>query len=139
MLDIPELKSRIKYEETKLFILRVMVALIILYDHVHPVGAFAKGECEPRSQPKHSSSFFSGKKILPVDWNRCDFLQENVFNVRLRFVSGSSVDIKGCIRVLKDHGGGAEGLFNALRYTTKHLNDNNTPKSTKSIVFEDPT
>ncbi len=43
MLDIPELKSRIQHEETELFILRVMVAIVILYDHVHPTGAFAKG------------------------------------------------------------------------------------------------
>jgi CYRIA/CYRIB Rac1 binding domain len=44
MLEMPELKSRLQYEETELFILRVMVAIIILYDHVHPTGAFAKGE-----------------------------------------------------------------------------------------------
>ena len=44
MLEIPELRSRLQYEETELFILRVMVAIIILYDHVHPTGAFAKGK-----------------------------------------------------------------------------------------------
>ena len=44
MLDTPELKSRLQFEETELFILRVMVATIILYDHVHPTGAFAKGK-----------------------------------------------------------------------------------------------
>ena len=44
MLDSPEMKSRLKYEETELFILRVMVATIILYDHVHPTGAFAKSK-----------------------------------------------------------------------------------------------
>ncbi len=34
--------SRFENEETALFCLRVMVGVIILYDHVHPVGAFAK-------------------------------------------------------------------------------------------------
>lgn len=34
--------SRFRNEETILFVLRVMVGLIILYDHVHPIGAFAK-------------------------------------------------------------------------------------------------
>lgn len=29
-------------EETQLFVLRVMVGLVILYDHVHPNGAFVK-------------------------------------------------------------------------------------------------
>ena len=43
MLDTPELKARLKYQETELFLLRVMVATIILYDHVHKTGAFARG------------------------------------------------------------------------------------------------
>lgn len=34
--------SRFKNPETKLFCVRVMVGVIILYDHVHPVGAFAR-------------------------------------------------------------------------------------------------
>ena len=42
MLTTPELKSRIRTRETELFILRVMVAIIILYDHVDPIGAFDK-------------------------------------------------------------------------------------------------
>ena len=48
-----EYSSRFKSEETKFFCLRVMVGVIILYDHVHPVGAFAKtssievGICSP--------------------------------------------------------------------------------------------
>jgi CYRIA/CYRIB Rac1 binding domain len=35
-------RSKITIEETVMFCLRVMVGVIILYDHVHPVGAFAK-------------------------------------------------------------------------------------------------
>ena len=35
-------RSKFSSEETVLFCLRVMVGAIILYDHVHPVGAFAK-------------------------------------------------------------------------------------------------
>ncbi|GFS01897.1 protein FAM49B-like [Elysia marginata] len=41
MIENQEYRSRIR-EETQLFCLRVMVGVIILYDHVHPVGAFAK-------------------------------------------------------------------------------------------------
>ena len=44
MLDTPELRKRIQQQETERFIIRIMVALIILYDHVHPTGAFAKGK-----------------------------------------------------------------------------------------------
>lgn len=43
MLDSPEMRARLMFEETEPFILRVMVAAVILYDHVHPTGAFAKG------------------------------------------------------------------------------------------------
>nr|XP_053641944.1 LOW QUALITY PROTEIN: CYFIP-related Rac1 interactor B-like [Cherax quadricarinatus] len=90
MLENPELIARFRREETKLFILRVMVALIILYDHVHPVGAFVKA---------------------------------------------SNVDVKGCVKVLKDQpASSSENLLNALRYTTKHLNDDNTPKQIKMLL-----
>ncbi|RXM99910.1 Protein FAM49B [Acipenser ruthenus] len=42
MLETPEYRSRFASEETASFCLRVMVGVIILYDYVHPVGAFAK-------------------------------------------------------------------------------------------------
>ena len=34
--------ERMENEDTQMFCLRVMVGVIILYDHVHPVGAFDK-------------------------------------------------------------------------------------------------
>ena len=39
---IREYRSRFASEDTVSFCLRVMVGVIILYDYVHPVGAFAK-------------------------------------------------------------------------------------------------
>ncbi|KAG8133945.1 putative Protein FAM49B-like protein [Naja naja] len=85
-----EYRSRFTNEETVSFCLRVMVGVIILYDHVHPVGAFAKT---------------------------------------------SKIDMKGCIKVLKDQPpNSVEGLLNALRYTTKHLNDETTSKQIKSML-----
>ncbi|ELK13992.1 Protein FAM49A [Pteropus alecto] len=42
MLETPEYRSRFTSEEALLFCMRVMVGVIILYDHVHPVGAFCK-------------------------------------------------------------------------------------------------
>uniref|UniRef100_A0A8D3E6Q0 Family with sequence similarity 49 member Bb n=1 Tax=Scophthalmus maximus TaxID=52904 RepID=A0A8D3E6Q0_SCOMX len=71
MLETPEYRSRFTSEETVSFCLRVMVGVIILYDYVHPVGAFAKS---------------------------------------------SKIDMKGCIKVLKDQPpNSVEGLLNALR------------------------
>lgn len=60
-------------QETHFFILRVLVGLIILYDHVHPNGAFVKS---------------------------------------------SGIDVKGCVRLLKDQSEKfeTENLLNALRY-----------------------
>ncbi|KAK5898079.1 hypothetical protein CgunFtcFv8_015527 [Champsocephalus gunnari] len=90
MLETPEYRSRFASEETVSFCLRVMVGVIILYDYVHPVGAFAKS---------------------------------------------SKIDMKGCIKVLKDQPpNSVEGLLNALRYTTKHLNDESTNKTIKSML-----
>lgn len=63
--------SQFQREETQLFVLRVMVGLVILYDHVHPHGAFVKA---------------------------------------------SNVDVKGCVKLLKDQPAvRSEGLLNALR------------------------
>ncbi len=42
IIETPELSQRFTNPETILFIQRVMVGAIILYDHVHPVGAFSK-------------------------------------------------------------------------------------------------
>uniref|UniRef100_UPI00398F4306 CYFIP-related Rac1 interactor A-like n=1 Tax=Pristiophorus japonicus TaxID=55135 RepID=UPI00398F4306 len=90
MLESQEYKSRFNNTETFLFCMRVMVGVIILYDHVHPVGAFAKS---------------------------------------------SKIDMKGCIKILKEQPPAcAEGLLNALRYTTRHLNDDTTSKQLRSML-----
>ncbi|MEE6484361.1 hypothetical protein FKM82_013849 [Ascaphus truei] len=86
MLETPRFTST----ETLLFCMRVMVGVIILYDHVHPVGAFAKT---------------------------------------------SKIDMKGCIKVLKEQPStSTEGLLNALRYTTRHLHDDTTSKQIRALL-----
>ncbi|XP_061835153.1 CYFIP-related Rac1 interactor B-like [Nerophis lumbriciformis] len=90
MLETPEYRSRFTSDETVLFCLRVMVGVIILYDHVHPAGAFVKT---------------------------------------------SNIDMKGCIRLLQEQpASSVEGLLNALRYTTKHLNEDTTPKHIRNML-----
>ncbi|CAL8277673.1 unnamed protein product [Lota lota] len=90
MLETPEYRSRFASDETILFCLRVMVGVIILYDYVHPAGAFVKT---------------------------------------------SGIDMKGCIRVLKEQPpSSVEGLLNALRYTTKHLNDDTTSRQIRNML-----
>uniref|UniRef100_A0A663EWC9 CYFIP related Rac1 interactor A n=1 Tax=Aquila chrysaetos chrysaetos TaxID=223781 RepID=A0A663EWC9_AQUCH len=90
MLETPEYRSRFTSEETLMFCMRVMVGVIILYDHVHPVGAFSKT---------------------------------------------SKIDMKGCIKVLKEQPPDTvEGLLNALRFTTKHLNDESTSKQIRAML-----
>lgn len=43
--DVPEVKDFTIDDETKLFVIRVMVGLVVLYDHVNePNGAFNKGK-----------------------------------------------------------------------------------------------
>ncbi|GIY92957.1 CYFIP-related Rac1 interactor B, partial [Caerostris extrusa] len=71
MIENSEFCSRFHREDTILFVLRVMVGLIILYDHVHPVGAFSRN---------------------------------------------AHIDVKGCIKVLKDQPTNVvEGLLNAFK------------------------
>uniref|UniRef100_A0A8C9VZH3 CYFIP related Rac1 interactor B n=1 Tax=Scleropages formosus TaxID=113540 RepID=A0A8C9VZH3_SCLFO len=48
-----------------------------------------------------------------------------------KFVS----EMRGCIKVLRDQPrNSVEGLLNALRYTTKHLNDESTSKNIKAML-----
>ncbi|CAH1398048.1 unnamed protein product [Nezara viridula] len=90
MLETPSLAGQFEREETELLVLRVMVGLIILYDHIHPQGAF---------------------------------------------VRSSPVDVKGCVRLLREQAPiKSEPLLNALRYTTKHLNEDATPKQIKNLL-----
>nr|XP_018916474.1 PREDICTED: protein FAM49B-like [Bemisia tabaci] len=90
MLENPSLISQFEREETRLLVLRVMVGLVILYDHVHPQGVFVKG---------------------------------------------NGVDVKGCIKLLKEQPSvRSEGLLNALRYTTKHFNEESTPKYVRNLL-----
>ena len=90
MLENPELIARFRQEETQLFILRVMVALVILYDHVHPVGAFVKA---------------------------------------------SNVDVKGCVKVLKEQpASSSENLLNALRLVVV-TNSHNAERCCSVIIY----
>jgi hypothetical protein len=66
-----------------------MVGVIILYDHVHPLGAFVKM---------------------------------------------SNIDMRGTVKLLKEHPLSSESLLNALRYNTKHLNDEGTPKAIQQML-----
>ncbi|PIO37276.1 hypothetical protein AB205_0023460 [Aquarana catesbeiana] len=45
------------------------------------------------------------------------------------------LQMKGCIKVLKDQPStSTEGLLNALRYTTRHLNDDTTSKQIRALL-----
>lgn len=62
-----EYTSRFNSEDTLLFCMRVMVGVIILYDHVHPNGAFNKSSKIDVSL--HSHIFSIKQNIFPTfDW-----------------------------------------------------------------------
>jgi hypothetical protein len=83
-------KKKFELDNTNMFCLRAMTGAIILFDHLHSSGAFAKK---------------------------------------------SPINIKGCINVLKTYTNSpTEGLMNALRFTTIHLNDPETPASIKQLL-----
>jgi len=83
----------VEKEATIQFCQRVMIACVILYDHVHHLGAFKKG---------------------------------------------GAIDIKSTVKALTAHNEAhqsfVESMMNALRYTTKHLNDDDTPKAVKTLL-----
>lgn len=74
--------------------------------------------------------------------NRVRYLVHDESSDRNAFACLAPLQMKCTIKVLKMHqsAGGAEGesftngLMNALRYTTKHLNDEDTPKAIKALL-----
>jgi len=83
-------KKKFEADTSNMFCLRAMTGGIILFDHLHPQGAFTKK---------------------------------------------SPINVKGCINVLKGYTGSpTDGLLNALRFTTVHLNDPETPNSIKQLL-----
>ena len=91
MIETPSYHERFTDPDTLPFCQRVMVASVILYDHVHLLGAFTKK---------------------------------------------SPLDMMKTIKAIKSHGtaAGSDALINALRYSTKHLNDDDTPKAVKAAL-----
>jgi len=83
-------KKKFEADATNMMCLRAMTVAIILFDHLHAQGAFAKK---------------------------------------------SPINIKGCINVLKTYSASpTDGLLNALRFTTIHLNDPETPNAIKQLL-----
>lgn len=79
------------------FCLRVMVGVIILYDYVHPVGAFAKS----------SKIDVSTATLVHYPASQLLCKANGLFLVP---------QMKGCIKVLKDQPpNSVDGLLNALR------------------------
>jgi len=51
------------------------------------------------------------------------------------FTRNSKINIKSCIRLIQGSAGvDADSLLNTLRYTSKHLNDETTPKNIKNLL-----
>ena len=63
----------------------------------------------------------------------CVFLD---FRLNSSTILGSGVDVKGCVKVLREARDKtqSESLLNALRYTTKNLNSDTTPKNIRSLL-----
>ena len=83
-------QKKFEADSTNMFCLRAMTGAIILFDHLHTQGAFAKK---------------------------------------------SPINIRGAITVLKNYTASpCDGLLNALRFTTIHLNDPETPNAIKQLL-----
>eukprot|EP01120_Amphizonella_sp_Union-15-10_P006260 TRINITY_DN1977_c0_g1_i4.p1 TRINITY_DN1977_c0_g1~~TRINITY_DN1977_c0_g1_i4.p1 ORF type:complete len:316 (-),score=45.07 TRINITY_DN1977_c0_g1_i4:47-994(-) len=63
----------------------------------------------------------------------CIILVDHIHNLGA-FHRKSPINIKGCITVLKNLADHTTGLLNALRFTTIHLNDPDTPTSIKQLL-----
>ena len=68
--DVPEVKDFTIDDETKLFVIRVMVGLVVLYDHVNePNGAFNKGKIYVMTNLSYVDGGRRVKKIMIMHLN----------------------------------------------------------------------
>jgi hypothetical protein len=44
------------------------------------------------------------------------------------------LQVKSCVKVLKEQQPGTNPLLNALKYSTKHLNDIDSPKTVRAML-----
>lgn len=84
------LLAQFQREETQLFVLRVMVGLVILYDHVHPQGAFVKGSNVDVSTDIQLNTIFSRYRLGIVG----TFREGHV--IKINSCAGSLLLIKNC-------------------------------------------
>ena len=95
-----------------MFCLRAMTGAIILFDHVAPEGAFGR---RSSINVKSNAAAHSSSSHL--------------------FSSFFSRQIKAAVTVLKGYTNSpTDGLLNALRFTTIHLNDSETPNTIKQLL-----
>tara|TARA_R110002050_G_scaffold53574_6_gene121790 strand:+ start:313 stop:1095 length:783 start_codon:yes stop_codon:yes gene_type:complete len=114
--------KRFQNDNTNMFCLRCMTGAIILYDHLHTHGAFSKKSGIP-IKGKHSLD------ICCHDFYFCEFS-----HVLIMFFSTACITI---LKTFKSESGqemSTDGLLNALRFTTVHLNDPETPNSIKQLL-----
>uniref|UniRef100_H3ACY5 CYFIP related Rac1 interactor A n=1 Tax=Latimeria chalumnae TaxID=7897 RepID=H3ACY5_LATCH len=116
MLETPEYKSRFTSEETLLFCMRVMVGVIILYDHVHPVGAFAKT----------SKIDVNLIQALYTTLNHFWKYKKNICKKQI-ICSCFSLYDRFPPQLL-------EGGAKVCRFTTKHLNNESTSKQIRAML-----
>lgn len=87
--------------------------------------------------PEYSSRFESPDTIVFCQRVMVGsiILYDLVHSVGAFSKKNQSIDIRAAIRALRSHENEhVEKLLNALRYTTKHLNDEDTPKSVRQLL-----
>lgn len=120
-------------KETHLFMLRVLVGVVILYDHVHPNGAFVK-----------TSNVNVKGCIKLLKEQPEEFQTENLLNA-LRYIITRTVTV---LMIIINKNKTFLILYNIYeicirflfsferRYTTAHLNDPTTSKTVRALLTE---
>lgn len=114
------------------------------------VKFLSQGEGVPRENVTNALATMANVCQEMVDKKTFDTTETNMFCLRSMtgsiilfdhlhatgaFSRKSPIHIKGCITVLKNFTGGpTDGLLNALRFTTIHLNDPDTPANIKHLL-----
>ena len=105
-----------------------MVSVIILYDHVSPQGAFHKNSA--------INVRVSLEARMAVELQVADQTSHTAPLVPTPRAGRPLAQMKSSIKLIQAQGPGeqTDSLLNALRYTTKHMADADTPKQIKQLL-----
>lgn len=110
---------------------------VSLENMTETLSVMARVCCEMIENPEYNSRFENPETLVFCQrvMVGCIILYDLIDSVGAFSKKNPSIDMRACVRALRNHSNAhVEGLINALKYTTKHFNDEDTPRAVKQLL-----